>query len=34
MKSFGQSAPAEALFKHYGFTVDNVFETAQRMLKQ
>ncbi|MHB1050246.1 MAG: transketolase [Bacteroidota bacterium] len=34
MSSFGQSAPAEALFKHYGFTVDNVFETAQRMLKQ
>jgi transketolase len=24
MKSFGESAPAGALFEHFGFTVDNV----------
>lgn len=34
MKSFGQSAPAAALFQHYGFTVDNVVAAAQRILRQ
>jgi transketolase len=32
MTSFGESAPAGALFEHFGFTVDNVVETADRLL--
>lgn len=28
MTSFGESAPAEQLFEHYGFTVDNVVATV------
>jgi transketolase len=28
MTSFGASAPANELFKHYGFTVENVVEKA------
>lgn len=31
--SFGASAPAEKLFEHYGFTVDNVVERAKKLLK-
>ena len=33
MTSFGASAPAGELFKHFGFTVENVLETAKRVLK-
>nr|WP_298141688.1 transketolase [uncultured Pseudomonas sp.] len=32
MTSFGESAPAPALFEHFGFTVDNVLETAAELL--
>ncbi|WP_178861971.1 transketolase [Thiomicrorhabdus cannonii] len=32
MKSFGESAPAGALFKEFGFTVENVVATANRVL--
>jgi transketolase len=30
--TFGESAPAGALFKHFGFTVDNVVATARTLL--
>ena len=30
--SFGESAPAPALFKHFGFTVEHVVAAAQRVL--
>ena len=30
---FGESAPASELFKHYGFTVDNVVTAAKEILK-
>ncbi|MDP9108646.1 MAG: transketolase, partial [Pseudomonadota bacterium] len=30
--SFGESAPAGVLFKHFGFTVENVVATVQRVL--
>ena len=33
MHSFGESAPAELLFKEFGFTVDNVVAQAQSLLK-
>ncbi|ADU70525.1 transketolase [Pantoea sp. At-9b] len=33
MKSFGESAPANVLFRHFGFTVENVLETARSLLK-
>ncbi|RBP53264.1 transketolase [Arenicella xantha] len=29
MRSFGESAPAELLFEHFGFTVDNVVATVK-----
>lgn len=29
MTTFGESAPAEQLFEHFGFTVDNIVQTAQ-----
>ncbi|MGL6316436.1 transketolase [Vibrio sp. WXL103] len=32
MTTFGESAPAGELFKLFGFTVDNVLETAQELL--
>jgi transketolase len=32
MRSFGESAPAGELFKLFGFTVDNVLETAYELL--
>ena len=32
MTSFCESAPAPALFEHFGFTVDNVLETAAELL--
>ncbi|NWA74978.1 transketolase, partial [Serratia proteamaculans] len=32
MTSFGESAPAEQLFKEFGFTVDNVVAKAQALL--
>ncbi|MFG0904160.1 transketolase [Photobacterium damselae] len=32
MTSFGESAPADQLFKLFGFTVDNVVETAKELL--
>ncbi|OEC36742.1 transketolase [Pseudomonas cuatrocienegasensis] len=32
MTSFGESAPAPALFEHFGFTVDNILETAAELL--
>ncbi|GAL04309.1 transketolase [Photobacterium aphoticum] len=32
MHSFGESAPAEQLFEMFGFTVDNVVETANSLL--
>ncbi|MDG0802467.1 transketolase [Pectobacterium polaris] len=33
MKSFGESAPAALLFKHFGFTKENVLDVARSMLK-
>ncbi|WP_459175904.1 transketolase [Ewingella americana] len=33
MTSFGESAPAEELFKEFGFTVENVVAQAQSLLK-
>lgn len=32
MTTFGESAPAGELFKHFGFTVDNVVSTAKSIL--
>ncbi|WP_417686811.1 transketolase [Pseudidiomarina gelatinasegens] len=32
MTSFGESAPAGELFKHFGFTVENVVTTAKELL--
>ena len=32
MTTFGESAPAEDLFKHFGFTVDNVIKKAKALL--
>jgi transketolase len=32
MKSFGESAPADQLFKEFGFTVENVVATANKVL--
>lgn len=32
MHSFGESAPAKDLFKHFGFTTENVVEHIQKML--
>jgi transketolase len=32
MTSFGESAPAGDLFKHFGFTTENVIATAQELL--
>jgi transketolase len=32
MTTFGQSAPAQALFEHYGFTVDAVIAAARRLI--
>jgi transketolase len=34
MTTFGESAPGNALFEHFGFTVDNVVNTAQRLLAE
>lgn len=33
MTSFGESAPAPALFEHFGFTVDNILATAEELLE-
>ncbi len=33
MDCFGESAPAGELFKHFGFTVDNVVKTVKNILK-
>ena len=33
MNSFGESAPAKTLFARYGFTAENVAETAKSLLK-
>jgi transketolase len=33
MTSFGASAPAKDLFKHFGFTVENVLRTVEGVLK-
>lgn len=33
MTTFGESAPAEELFKHFGFTVDNVVKKAKALIK-
>ena len=30
--TFGESAPAPALFKHFGFTPENVADTVQKVL--
>jgi transketolase len=32
MHSFGASGVGKDLFKHFGFTVDNVVATAERVL--
>ncbi|WP_395504893.1 transketolase [Ectopseudomonas hydrolytica] len=32
MTSFGESAPAPALFEHFGFTVENIVVTAEELL--
>ena len=31
---FGESAPAGALFKHFGFTPENVADTVQAVLQR
>ncbi|MDE9567321.1 transketolase, partial [Xenorhabdus bovienii] len=33
MNTFGESAPADALFKEFGFTVENVVAKATSLLK-
>jgi transketolase len=33
MTTYGESAPAEVLFKHFGFTVENVVAKAKALLK-
>jgi transketolase len=33
MTSYGESAPAAALFEHFGFTVDNVLAVAEELLE-
>jgi len=33
LDSYGESAPAAALFEHFGFTAQNVAETAQVVLR-
>lgn len=33
MTTFGESAPADLLFKEFGFTVDNVLAQAKTLLK-
>jgi transketolase len=33
MRTFGESAPAQALFKLFGFTVEHIVETAEAVLK-
>jgi len=32
LDTFGESAPAGTLFKHFGFTVDHVVATAKKTL--
>jgi transketolase len=32
MQSFGESAPASALMKHFGFTVDNIISVVESIL--
>jgi transketolase len=32
MTTYGESAPAGQLFKHFGFTVDNVISTVNKVL--
>jgi transketolase len=34
MTTFGESAPAEALFKEFGFTADNIVLKAKALLKR
>ncbi len=34
MDGFGESAPADALFTHFGFTVDSVVDTARSLLER
>lgn len=33
MTSFGESAPAPALFEHFGFTLDNVLAVVEELLE-
>jgi transketolase len=32
MTTFGESAPADDLFKHFGFTVDNVVKAVKNII--
>jgi transketolase len=32
--TYGESAPAPVLFKHFGFTAENVAETVQKVLRK
>jgi transketolase len=32
MNSFGTSAPVDAIFKHFGFTIENVIAKAKEIL--
>jgi transketolase len=32
METFGESAPANELFKHFGFTVENVVNTVKGVI--
>lgn len=34
MNSFGASAPADELYKHFGITVENIAETALKLIKK
>lgn len=31
MSSFGESAPADKLFEHFGFTIENVVDTVNQL---
>jgi transketolase len=33
MSTFGESAPADKLFEHFGFTVENVVSKAEALLQ-
>jgi len=34
LDTFGESAPAPVLFKHFGFTVENIVATVRKVLSK